>query len=815
MLKYNIDFEIMGMIMMIIITYFFNANYIIRNRSDEIFRRMIYFILGAQFFDIVTAITFSMENPKLNLLNLILNTVYYMFAAATSVEFEGYITSYIDNVSENKIYNVIRKTIFTLYVIHGLLNPITKTAFYFDSDGVYQHGALYFLGYIIPSLYILSGLFHIIRYKSCFERKQWISCVSFIAAIFIAMILQAFIIPNIYLTYALIPLSVLTLLLSLETPDYQKLMHTLDELENAKQDAWHANHVKSEFLANMSHEIRTPINSILGFDEMILRESKDADTIKYATNIKRSGQSLLTIINDILDFSKIEAGKMDIIPQEYDVVEMVNNVIKMISPRVVSKNLKLNIEIDSKIPRKLYGDDVRITQVLVNLLTNAVKYTQQGEITFLLKAEKPFDTDVTLLFAVKDTGVGIKEESTQVLFSEFSRAADSDIHRIEGTGLGLPISNKFLNLMGSKLEVNSTYGEGSVFFFFLKQKIIDFELVGDFKKAMTDIHSSINVFREEFTAPDARILVVDDVDMNLKVFRGLLKKSLIQIDTASSGFEAIDMIRTNTYDCIFMDHQMPDMDGIETFQKLREDPDIDIANTPVIALTANAISGARETYLKAGFSDYLAKPINGWELSALLQKHLPAIKIQEAPDDDATAADKNSSADSAELPKPSSESNTSGLLDIPIKEADSYKASESVVPDKAAVSNSTKSSGISYSTKLQQLEKIGVDVKSGLSYTTDDEDFYLELVGDYVNDSENSISSLNDFYNKKDWHNYKICAHSLKNTSKTIGLNNLSEESKLLEYASRDEDIAFIEKSHESLISHLREAVSKISDIIQ
>jgi CheY-like chemotaxis protein len=193
--------------------------------------------------------------------------------------------------------------------------------------------------------------------------------------------------------------------------------------------------------------------------------------------------------------------------------------------------------------------------------------------------------------------------------------------------------------MGSKLEVNSTYGEGSVFFFFLKQKIIDFELVGDFKKAMTDIHSSINVFREEFTAPDARILVVDDVDMNLKVFRGLLKKSLIQIDTASSGFEAIDMIRTNTYDCIFMDHQMPDMDGIETFQKLREDPDIDIDNTPVIALTANAISGARETYLKAGFSDYLAKPINGWDLSALLQKHLPAIKIQEAPDDDATAAD--------------------------------------------------------------------------------------------------------------------------------------------------------------------------------
>lgn len=765
-LQYNIDFEIMGMMITLVMAIYFRMNYVARVRSDMAFLKMLYCTLAAQTFDMISGYTISLVKPELNILNYILTTGYFFSAFATAVSFERYISSYIPEVVRNKTYELIRKSLIVIYCIYGMLNVFTKLSFYFEPDGSYHHGSLYFAGYIFPALFMMSALFFILYYRKKFTCKQWISSVSFIFIVFIAMVLQATVLPNVYLTYGLVSVSLLMILFTLETPDYRKLVQTLNELEQAKQEAWRANQVKSDFLANMSHEIRTPINAVLGFDELILRESTDSQILSYATNIKSSGHTLLSLINDILDLSKIEAGKMEIVNEEYDMVPMLNNLIQMILPRAASKGLVLNYDIDSNLPCRLYGDDVRISQVLTNLLTNAVKYTPKGSVTLTLRLEQKDDNNILIYFAVSDTGIGIKDEHRQKLFTEFERIEENKTHHIEGTGLGLPITMKCLTLMDSKLEVDSTYGEGSTFYFRLSQKIVDASPIGNFDDALKNVMKQIEVFKDEFTAKDAHILVVDDVEMNLKVFTGLLKKSLIQIDTAKSGATAIEMIRSNSYDCVFLDHQMPEMDGIETLHALKDDSSNPLHATPVVALTANAIAGAREMYLGHGFSDYLTKPIDGWELSKMLRKWLPDEKI--CPVD----------------------------LDQP--------ESAEVTPD-----NTTCPENI-----YKTLEAGGIDVKTGLSYAMDEQDFYLELLQDYASNMDKTKSELMNYFEHKDWKKYNIRIHSLKSQSKTIGATALSDTAKMLEDASKSSDEAYILSNHDVALSQYQNVVKTINNAL-
>ena len=765
-LQYNIDFEIMGMMITLVMAIYFRMNYVARVRSDMAFLKMLYCTLAAQTFDMISGYTISLVKPELNILNYILTTGYFFSAFATAVAFERYISSYIPEVVRNKTYELIRKSLIVIYCIYGMLNAFTKMSFYFGPDGSYHHGSLYFAGYIVPALFMMSALFFILYYRKKFTCKQWISSVSFIFIVFIAMVLQATVLPDVYLTYGLVSVSLLMILFTLETPDYRKLVQTLNELEQAKQEAWRANQVKSDFLANMSHEIRTPINAVLGFDEMILRESTDSQILSYAANIKSSGHTLLSLINDILDLSKIEAGKMEIVNEEYDMVPMLNNLIQMILPRAASKGLVLNYDIDSNLPCRLYGDDVRISQVLTNLLTNAVKYTPKGSVTLTLRLEQKDDNNILIYFAVSDTGIGIKDEHRQKLFTEFERIEENKTHHIEGTGLGLPITMKCLTLMDSKLEVDSTYGEGSTFYFRLSQKIVDASPIGNFDDALKNVMKQIEVFKDEFTAKDAHILVVDDVEMNLKVFTGLLKKSLIQIDTAKSGATAIEMIRSNSYDCVFLDHQMPEMDGIETLHALKDDSSNPLHATPVVALTANAIAGAREMYLGHGFSDYLTKPIDGWELSKMLRKWLPDEKI--CPVD----------------------------LDLP--------ESTEVTPD-----NTTCLENI-----FKTLEAGGIDVKTGLSYAMDEQDFYLELLQDYASNMDKTKSELMNYFEHKDWRKYNIRIHSLKSQSKTIGATSLSDTAKMLEDASKSSDEAYILSNHDVALSQYQNVVKTINNAL-
>lgn len=377
-----------------------------------------------------------------------------------------------------------------------------------------------------------------------------------------------------------------------------------------------ASESKSRFLANMSHEIRTPINSIIGFNEMILRENSDEAITEYATDVKSAAETLLMLINDVLDFSRIEAGKVEIIPVEYDLYNLIDSCIGMVTSRAEAKGLSLFKNIDSNVPHVLYGDSGRIQQIIINLLSNAIKYTEKGTVTLSVSGKVNKDK-VTLSLAVKDTGIGIKEEDIERLYNAFDRLEERRNRNVEGTGLGLNITTNLLELMGSKLNVTSKYGEGSVFSFDIEQKII--RSAADAGETPVRTHEKL-----KFSAPNARILAVDDNKVNLKLVKSLLKQTDIQVDLAESGAKCIEMLKDSSYDIILMDHMMPEMDGIETFKRIKDEGLVDTSKCTVIALTANAISGAREEYISNGFADYLSKPIKPDALDEMLLRYIPA-----------------------------------------------------------------------------------------------------------------------------------------------------------------------------------------------
>lgn len=407
-----------------------------------------------------------------------------------------------------------------------------------------------------------------------------------------------------------------------DTEHYQYMA----ELQEQKEIADSANAAKSRFLANMSHEIRTPINAVLGMDEMILRESSEDEIRSYAANIMSAGKTLLSLINDILDLSKVEEGKMEIIPVQYELSSLLNDLENMIFDRAAKKGLIFQCEVSEQIPHLLFGDEIRIRQCVVNLLTNSVKYTEKGSVTMQVSFEKKDEDHILLGFSVKDTGIGMKKEDLEKLFAPFERIEEKRNRTIEGTGLGMSIVRQLLALMGSELTVESEYGKGSSFSFSVEQKVVKWEEIGDYSKRSKDAKKEMGVYHEKFHAPSAKILVVDDTEMNLTVIQSLLKKTQIQIDTAGSGKDALSLVEQKKYDVVFIDHMMPDMDGIETLQHMRESEQG--REVPAVALTANAVSGARDRYLSAGFTDYLSKPVDGEKLEKLLYDLLPKEKLE-------------------------------------------------------------------------------------------------------------------------------------------------------------------------------------------
>ncbi len=403
------------------------------------------------------------------------------------------------------------------------------------------------------------------------------------------------------------------------------------------------NKSQSRFFSSMSHEIRTPINTILGMNEVILRQEDASDEIiRDATNIRGAGKMLLSLINDILDYSKIEAGKMDIVPVNYSVSSLISEIVNMMWMRTEQKGLEFKIEVDPTMPSELFGDEVRIKQILVNLLNNAVKYTKEGSVTFRVEKEKMSDDSINLIFSVIDTGMGIKQDAIPYLFDAFKRIDEEKNTKIEGTGLGLSIVKQLVELMGGKVTVNSIYTQGSTFVVTVEQKVSNQKVIGEVNIKNSRTSRTDIAYEASFTANDVRILIVDDNTMNLEVEKKLLIGTGIIADTATSGEKALSLTKDVAYDLILMDHMMPEMDGIECMQFIKKQAGGLNNRTPVIALTANAGSENRELYSRSGFDDYLVKPVSGTQLEEMLLAHLPGSKITMAEGKGSSSLYKNS-----------------------------------------------------------------------------------------------------------------------------------------------------------------------------
>ena len=548
-------------------------------------------------------------------------------------------------------------------------------------------------------------------------------------------------------------------------------VYDLTKEKNMLEEVVRANEAKSQFLANMSHEIRTPINGILGMDSVLLKECHDENLREYAKNIQSAGQSLLSIINDILDISKIESGKMEILTIRYQLFSVLNDCYNLTKIKLQNKPVSFIMQINEKLPSWLYGDEVRIRQIINNFLSNAVKYTKEGNITFELDFEEKTDEQILLVITVRDTGIGIKEEDLGKLFESFTRIEEKRNRNIEGTGLGLNLTKNLVNLMGGEVFAESTYGKGSCFTAKIPQKIADAKPMGDFGKRYQQYLSTSDDDKLSFLAPDAKILVVDDVTMNLKVVEGLLKATKIQIDTAVSGSECLECVKTTPYQMIFLDHMMPEMDGLETLEHMKNLADNPNAQTPVIMLTANAIVGAKEEYIEAGFTDYLTKPIRETELLEMILKYLPEELVCE---NGGQGIEKSQDAQDMEQPEAGGE-------------------------------------GAEPLQRLEQLE--GLDVKTGLTYCMNEEDFYIEMLQEFL--QADKASQLKHFLAEEDWDNYRTTVHALKSTSLTIGAAHLFGEAKALEMAAKEGNMDYIRSHHDGVMDEYKELTDHLKEILE
>lgn len=542
--------------------------------------------------------------------------------------------------------------------------------------------------------------------------------------------------------------------------EQEKELNLINKLEIEKK----ANEAKSSFLSHMSHELRTPINAILGMDEMIIRESNNSNILQYASDIKEAGEDLVSVVNDVLDYSNIESGKLQLSLAPYYLSSMLNDLIIMTRTQTGKKGLKLKVSIDKNIPDHLVGDMLHIKQCLSNLLSNAVKYTSSGQIRFIVYMDETSTDDTAkIIFHVRDTGNGIKKDDMELLFKPFERIEESKNRNINGTGLGLNITDKLLVLMGSSLNVESVYQKGSDFYFTLEQEILDPSPIGNFDARIKEISEHKSTVVKDVYAPEAVVLVVDDNKMNLTVVKKLLARTHINVDTAQCGCDAIEMASSKKYDIIFMDHLMPEMDGIETLRHIKgNDYNINI-NTPTVILTANTVSGMKDEFLSAGFDDYLEKPTKPELLDAIVKKYIPDNKLISSENHDDEPSD---------------------------------------------------STGTKYlrATLLETINTVcdEIDINSGIE-SCGSVETYINILEQYLQNGDETLFLIEHDLKKSDYNDYRIRVHSLKSTSSLIGAMELSKEAFKLEESVTNGNTNIIIQETPIFLNNFKKLLRKLS----
>lgn len=533
--------------------------------------------------------------------------------------------------------------------------------------------------------------------------------------------------------------------------------------ERNKQQAILAREAQAKFLANMSHEIRTPINAVIGLNEMILRENNNEMIQEYARDIQSASNMLLGLVNDILDFSKIESGQLELVEDTYQLAPLLQDEMLLLNTRVAGKDISTHIEIDPYIPSAFCGDELRIKQIITNILSNAVKYTHEGSVTLKVFFKWIDGDNVELCFSVIDTGVGIKQNDLANLFDSFKRLELNKNRNIEGTGLGLNIVKQLVDLMHGTINVESVYGKGSAFHVSIPQKIMDKMPLGNIAEALKGRGLEKKNVVTRFVAPKANILAVDDNSMNLSVVKGLLKRTEIQLDLATGGLECLELTKHKKYHIILMDHMMPELDGIETLHRLRADNSNPNQNTVVIALTANAIAGCRDEYLSYGFNDYISKPIHSEKLEELLLLFLPAALVQKVEKQDKSRA----------LMEMQGDQKKNGKEDL-----------------------------------------LFIDRDLGLSYSLDMEDVYKDVLEAFCEQGREYLPMLEEYFTNRNWEQYAIVAHGLKGNTLNVGASVFSQLSLQHELAAKEKNESFLLAEYATYVTALKQLIEKVEGML-
>ena len=725
-----------------------------KNRENALFNKLLIFALVNMCFDIASNYTVNHLEEVAPWINRVVHICFFVSMTTLFLLVYMYLTTIIEKEIASKLK--FGKLAHLPYIIVCLLTLVLPIYYMEEPTGNWSYGPGPNAVYICVGIYVVMIIRLIIKYSKKISNKNKVAIVIALVCELGAALFQMVVPAALTSSLGVIVLC-LCMYSTVANPDAVLVRLLKEETERA--DA--ANRAKSDFLAKMSHEIRTPINAVLGMNEMILRESSEHEIKKYAADIKGSANNLLSLINEILDSSKIESGKMELSEVRYDMGSLLYDIKNMFELKVKEKRLELKFEVDRTIPLEYFGDDLRIKQIIINLLNNAIKYTPSGSVTVKLKGRREDDKEI-LTFAIKDTGIGIKEEDIEKLYDKYIRIEEKQNRYVEGTGLGVNIVIQLLKLMGSKLEVDSVYGEGSEFYFDIVQKIVNEEQLGDFNdKALRSYEEE--VYENKFIAPKAKILVVDDNEMNLKVFRNLIKHTQVILTEAHSGQECIELVKENSFDLIFLDHMMPEMDGIETLYVMRNRRMCD--NVPIVALTANAVKGAKNHYLKEGFSDFLSKPILPEKLDRILLEYIPTELIVFAQNETVSSVQEET------------------------------KDKEITIPEVAEFD-------FEYALRILGSEELLIDTLK---------DFYnmLKELPNKLNDMFEAVG------NDEGLKNYRIEVHALKSVAETVGALLLSKLSRLIESAATNEEVEKVKIMHNILIEEIDKHRERLGELFK